>query len=114
VEAIMTKNQTAPKAGPALKKLRIYDRRRPEGGFDCSYLDVGIDDEGNLVMEGVDGGPAVEEFWGDNDYEYWQTVPAAWKDTVLLYLMKERFEGTTPFGKWCEERGIPTEFANWV
>ena len=73
-----------------------------------------IEGPGDLVLDGADAGPAVEEFWGDWDYEYSLTVPAAWKDTVLLHLMKERFTETTPFQEWCEARGIPAEFFSWV
>jgi hypothetical protein len=80
-----------------------------------SELLAKIDDRGQLVLDGADTGSRVQEIWGDDDYEFSEAVPAEWKDTVLLHLVKERFStGTSEFRKWCEERGIPTKFESWI
>lgn len=34
------------------------------------------DETGTLVIEVVDSGPLVEDFWGTDDYEFWYRVPA--------------------------------------
>ena len=61
-------------------------------------------DDGQLVLEGVDAGKFVGDVWGTEDYEFSETVPAAWRDTVLLHLMAERFDKTSDFKKWCALR----------
>ena len=87
------------------------------------FLDAKINDQEDLVLEGQDLGPRVEEYWGDSDYEYWVVVPKAYKDTVLLWLLKERFaEGTPPaafksdseFSEWLKAKGIPYEFSSYA
>ena len=65
-------------------------------------------------MEGHDLGPKVAEVWPDNEYEYWRIVPIDYKDTVLLWFIKERFSSDLEFREWLDEKGIPNEFANWT
>jgi hypothetical protein len=81
---------------------------------DSRHLDAKIDDEGNLVLEGYDIGDSVEEFWGDFDYEYWLTVSQEYKDTVLLLLIQEKFENSSAFKTWLEEKDIPHKFDSWI
>jgi len=110
--AVVTNEAAAPaQFDQPIKELRIRFQRLPDG---YSSLDVRIDDSGNLVLDGADAGEYVRQFWGDWDYEYSETVPASWKDTVLLHLMKERFTETTAFREWCNERRIPYKFDSWV
>ena len=67
------------------------------------------------MLEGHDLGPAVRRFWlADEEYEYWRTVSAQYKDPVLVWLMKERFSDFSEFTAWLDEKSIPSEFANWV
>lgn len=94
-----------------IKKIEMM---REISARDKRYLDAMIDDEGNLVLEGYDIGESVKEFWGDSDYEYWLTVSKEWKDTVLLLLIKERFELSSDFQKWLEEKEIPSKFSSWI
>lgn len=81
---------------------------------DATYLDAIIDEEGKLVLEGYDIGKSVKEIWGDSDYEYWLTISREYKDTVLLWLIKERFTSDVRFREWLDEKGIPNEFNSWV
>jgi hypothetical protein len=81
---------------------------------DYSNLVAKIDDEGNLVLEGYDLGETPELFWGDSDYEYWLVVKGDYKDTILLWLIKERFENDSKFREWLNEKGIPSKFDSWV
>lgn len=73
-----------------------------------------IDDEENLVLEGYDIGKYVKEHWGDSDYEYWLRVAKGDKDTVLLWLIKERFTISSEFKQWLDGKGIPNQFDSWV
>lgn len=93
-----------------IKELRIRAERSPSG---YSQLLVKINDGGQLVLDGADGGERVRQVSGDWDYEFSWTVPAEWKGTVLLHLMKERFPKESEFSAWCEERGIPCKFWSW-
>ena len=79
-----------------------------------SSLVARIDDEGNLVLEGYDTGELVREWWGDSDYEYWLKVADDDKDTVLLWLIKERFKDDSEFKEWLNSKGIPNQFQSWT
>jgi len=88
------------------------------------FLDAGINEQGNLELEGQDLGARVEAHWGDSDYEYWVVVPKDYKDTVLLWLLKERFDGAaaaptrfqndSEFMEWLKAKGIPYQFSSYV
>ncbi len=67
-----------------------------------------IKKNGDLMLEGYDIGEAPKQFWGDSDYEYWRTVKKKYKDTILLWLIKERFDTDSAFSDWLSEKGIPT------
>jgi len=86
----------------------VISSERTAGGY--SDLTVKVTDAEDVVMEGVDGGKRIEELTGDWDYEYWVTVRAQWKDTLLLHLLKDRFADSTRFKAWLEQQGIPYEF----
>jgi hypothetical protein len=73
-----------------------------------------IDEEENLVLEGYDIGKSVKEFWGDSDYQYWVRVARDYKDTVLLWLIKERFTTSSEFRQWLDGKGIPNTFESWT
>ncbi|HEY8561013.1 MAG TPA: hypothetical protein VIL74_11630 [Pyrinomonadaceae bacterium] len=73
-------------------------------------LTARIGDDGDLVLEGYDSGEFVEEVLHHDDYEYSLTVKAAYKDTVLLNLIKENFANDSAFRTWLDEKEIPSEF----
>jgi hypothetical protein len=85
-----------------------------QGGATSIYIDVQIDDEGDLLFSGQDIGDAPEEIFGDLDYEYWLTVPAAEKDRVLLALIQKFYHGDasviSEFRKLLESKAIPHRF----
>ena len=79
-----------------------------------------IDASGDLVVDGYDAGKNVESTWGDNEYEFSWTIPAEWKDTLLLRLLQERFasepewmQHETLCIEWVRGHGIPVEFWCW-
>lgn len=83
--------------------------------FDDGYREllVRIDSDGDLVLDGCDAGELARETFGDWDYEYWLTVPAEWKDTLLLHLVKERFSSVHDMQEWLEKREIPGKFTSY-
>ncbi len=64
-----------------------------QGGSTSIHIDVRINEDGNLLFSGQDIGNAPEEIFGDIDYEYWLTVPAAEKDRLLLALIEKHYAG---------------------
>jgi len=93
-----------------IKKLVIRHERMDDG---YSEFTVGIDDSGSLVLEGVDAGEEVRRLFGDWDYEYWLTIPAEYRESVLLYLIKERFSSVHDMREWLKEKNIPCEFTSY-
>ena len=79
-----------------------------------SYLDAVIRQNGDLVLEGCDNGDLVKDIWGDWDYEYWITVKSDYKDTVLLHLIRERFDSETKFREWLKEKEIHCDFSSYA
>lgn len=73
-----------------------------------------IDEQGNLVLEGWDRGDFVKAALDDSDYEYWLKVPRAYKDTVLLWLIQERFANDSEFRAWLNAKAIPNEFSSYT
>jgi hypothetical protein len=105
----MDNQTTAP-----LQSVRLADWRVP--GLHHT-LGAYIDKDGDLVIDGCDFGSNVERLWGDSDYEFAWHIASEWKDTVLLNLLKERFEAEpewveheTLFKEWLTSHGVPTKF----
>ena len=96
------------------KKISKITIREQRTKTDSSYLTAYIDEKKNLILEGYDIGKTPKEFWGDSDYEYWLTIKEEYKDSVLLWLIKERFKTTSDFKSWLEQRDIPSDFFSWV
>jgi hypothetical protein len=80
-------------------------------------LDIRISDADDLVMEGHDIGPRVEEIRGDDDYEYWVTVQKKYKDRLLLNLIKDVFADvpgpSSAYMEWLKEKGMPYDFSSY-
>jgi hypothetical protein len=92
-------------------RLVIHDQQTET---DRNYLDASVTDQGDLVLTGQDIGETPKRFFGDDDYEYWRTVPAPHVPTVLLHLIKDRFRNDIEFVTWCREKGIPCRFEYWI
>ena len=56
----------------------------------------------------------VREFWGDFDYEYWITIKEDYKDTMLLHLLKEKFDNQDALKEWLKEKNIPWDFTSYA
>lgn len=83
---------------------------------DSRTLMVSITEDGDLRMSGKeeldsrDIGDADGRYAGD--IEYSRTIAAEYKDTILLYLIEERFESETEFRIWLQKKGIPGKLRN--
>lgn len=95
-------------------KFKLYEKR----GETSIFIDVEINNKGNVVLSGQDLGKAPEEFWGDSDYEYMIVVKQEQKDLLLLSLIEEKFGGNAQafsnFRDYLIKKGIPYEFGSWA
>jgi hypothetical protein len=95
-------------------RFRLYEKR----GETSVFIDVEIDDKGDIILSGQDLGKAPMEFWGDSDYEYWTIVKRDQKDLLLLSLIKEKFGGNVKafsnFKEYLIKEGIPYEFGSYA
>ena len=84
------------------------------GGSTSIYIDMSIDENGNLLFSGQDIGSAPDEIFGDSDYEYWLTVPASEKDRLLLALLEKHYAGdamvVSTLREFMESKEIPYNF----
>lgn len=105
-------SQTEASAPPTIPTTELVIRyEKQEDGY--SELLVKINENGDLVLDGCDAGEEVRRSFGDWDYEYWLTVPNAFKETLLLHLVKDRFTSVNDMRSWLNERGIPSEFTSF-
>ena len=85
-----------------------------QGGSTSIHIDVRINENGDLLFSGQDIGNAPEMFFGDSDYEYWLTVPAAEKDKLLLALLEKHYAGdalvVSTLRELMESKEIPCSF----
>ena len=88
-----------------------------QSGPTSIHIDARIEESGDLVISGQDIGDAPEEFFGDLDYEYWLTVPAAEKDRLLLALIETQYAGdvsvVSKLRELMEEKSIPCKFHSY-
>ena len=85
-----------------------------QNGPTSIYIDVRIGEDGELLFSGQDIGEAPSDMFGDIDYEYFLSVPAAEKDRVLLALLEKFYAGNasvvSEFKELLESKGISFGF----
>ncbi len=89
-----------------MSKISIYDE---VDGKEQRHLVLKIKESGDLEFEGQDLGPETEKLTGQDEYEYFLTVPAEYKDTILIHLIKQNFRDDSSFKKWLDEKQIPNK-----
>jgi hypothetical protein len=81
-------------------------------------VDLILNDDGAVALEGQDMGPAVETVWGDTDYEYWVRVAPPSLPKLTIELLREKFAGrldaVSAFRDWCQAHGVEHEFGNYA
>jgi hypothetical protein len=90
---------------------------RQEGdSFRAVHLTLNKD--GSVKFYAQDMGTAVEEIWGDDDYEFWVDVPAAALHKLLFILLREKYSGRSgavdEFRAFCKKEEIEHKWGNWV
>jgi hypothetical protein len=87
-------------------------------GTEFRRVDLMLKDDGSIVLEGQDMGPAVEQVWGDTDYEYWVRVAPPALPKLAFELLAEKFAGqldaVQAFRDWCRTRAVEHEFGNYA
>lgn len=84
----------------------------------------------DLIIDGYDIGTRVKEFWGDSDYEYMMTIPAAGVDVLyklldveagnrrrLLKALDKRFHGNKCFsaiGDFLDANNVENRTFTWA
>jgi hypothetical protein len=102
-----------------MKPIKSLAIRRDDTKDGYSEMAVEIDENGAIVLSGVDAGEEVRQFFGDWDFEFWLTIPPEYKEAVLLHLIKDsflsqdRFSSVHKMRKWLEERDIPFQFTSF-
>ena len=104
-----------------LKRVVLRDERDQNGS---RYLSASFSDQGDLVFAGQDLGKAVEEFFGESEYEWFWTVRMAAlpalaaalaatlsKPDDLLLAVQQRFSGNNAaeIGPFLEQHQIPCD-----
>jgi hypothetical protein len=81
-------------------------------------VDLRLEDDGAIVLEGQDMGPTVEEVWGDTDYEFWVRVALPSLPKLAFELLREKFAGrldaVEAFRDWCRAHGVEHKFGNYA
>ena len=81
---------------------------------------------GALTIEGQDLGPYVEQFWGDDEYEYWYRFDR--ENTARLFAAVDGLDdpeaallrefsgehGCQKLCEFCKKNGIEYKFDSWV
>lgn len=102
------------KTGLRIKKVQLLEERGPTSRF----INARIEDDGNLIVEGQDLGEAPKKWFDDEDYEFWVTVKAENKDSVILAFIEKlfggRFSAVDEFREFLKEKGIPFGWMTWA
>ncbi len=94
------------------------------------YVNAKIEDK-CLTIEGHDMGASVEQFWGEDEYEYWYkfnkentaklrellTKSTTTSDTDFLEALKKEFPGKTfckDFSDYCLKNDVKYKLSNYV
>jgi hypothetical protein len=102
------------KTGLRFKKVLLLEEKGPTSRF----IHARVEDNGDLVVEGQDVGEAPQKWFDDEDYEFWVTVRAEDKDSVILALIEKlfggRFSAVDKFREFLKEKGIPFGWMTWA
>ena len=90
-----------------------------EDGIEFTSIRTNFGADGTLSINGQDMGPMVEQFWGDDDYEYWLFIPEKSINLFISHLMKLSFNNGNSIAfedckKILEDNSIEHTFDFWV
>lgn len=87
-------------------------------GKEFRSIRLSTDSDGAIRLECQDTGPIVRESWGEDEYEFWVTVPNRALAKLAFALLREKYMGqdgsVDELRLFCEKERIEHEFRNWV
>ena len=96
---------------------QVIEIARQEG-TEFRSVRLALEDDGTIKMDAQDIGPTVTRIWGDDDYEFGVSVPAASLPQLAFELLREKFLGqlgaVDAFREWCTTHGVQHEFDFWI
>ena len=102
-----------PKASSEADSIQLF----VQDGEEFIRLYLNLRDEG-LQLLGHDIGPKVEQFWGDDDYEFWVEIKPHAMGRLAFALLRDRYAGrkhaVSEFREFCKQNAIEHEFGNWA
>ena len=105
---------TTTKPGVILNRVCLYESH----GEISRFVQAKINGNGDLAMMGQEVGQFPTGKRNIEEYEFLATVPAQYKDQLLLLFLEKLYKGNSSaveqFCDFLKERGIPFEFKSWV
>jgi hypothetical protein len=90
------------------RKIRLYEARGKES---VTAISAELMDNGDLIVSGYDLGQLPQDFWREDSFEFWVTVPRKHKDHMLLVLIDKLYQGNpsavSEFRELVKSTGIP-------
>jgi hypothetical protein len=103
----LVKNMNKKSYCTLMKRITLKDETWGEN--EQHRIEAYINNVGDLVIEGYEAGDSIKKHYGDFDFEYWHTVELKDVHTVLLYLIKDRFDSAHDYLEWLKEKKINFE-----
>ena len=87
-------------------------------GDEFRSVRLNVPDEGALRLSCQDMGETVEQFWGDDDYEFWVDVPVGELRKLVFVLLREKYAGRSgavdEFRDFCKREGVEHQWMSWT
>jgi len=95
---------------------QIYRKQFPRGSHSV-YGEYGVD--GGLILSSYHYGSDVEDFWGNDEYEYYLTIDKNDVPKFILESLAKGFNSEEKFSihglqKMCDEKRIKYTTSSWV
>lgn len=79
---------------------------------------ITLEPNGTIMMDTQDIGPAVQQVFGDSDYEFWVRIPPEAVGRLAFALLKKLYAGreraVDELRDLCAAEGIPHEGGTWA
>jgi len=89
-----------------------------QDGAEFRSIRLYVEEDGSLRIGAQDMGKSVEEWWGDDDYEFWVDVPAKELPKLVFALLREKYTNRSgavdEFDAFCDRENIEHEWQSWV
>jgi hypothetical protein len=105
---------TVTKPEVILNRVCLYESH----GEISRFIQAAINENGDLLMMGHAIGQFPTGKRNVEEYEFLATVPAQYKDQLLLIFLEKMYKGNSAAVEqvcdFLKEHGIPVEFKSWV